>query len=218
MGYSGLMAVALALLIAGTLNAAAAEKDSSSTNKVASESLTLVQALNTNAVGTFKVAPAWTGQCAVVFATGAFKAPESPVFATNRYRLNFDLVVILPKRALGYVGPKAVAMHDTNGGYRSLHTLREALPTDAKLKAVTTQADLERLLGVPHGFPEAAGYGPQPRNRLRWALATANGAAVDTLQVNAEIEKSLGSAGGRVESLEILRGTAQPEIKPPKKS
>src|SRR5688572_29889166 len=139
MGY--LRLVAAALLIAGTLNSAAADKDSSSTNKASNASLTLSQALKTNAVGTFKVAPTWTGQCAVVFATGAFKAPESPVFATNRYRLNFDLVVITPKTAIGHVGPKAVAMHDTNGGYRALHTFRESLPSDAKIKAAATQAD-----------------------------------------------------------------------------
>ena len=210
--------MAVALLIAGTLNSAAAEKDASSTNKASSAPLTLTQALNTNGVGTFNVSPAWTGRCAVVFATGAFKAPDSPVFATNRYRLNFDLVVITPKTAIGHVGPKALAMHDTNGGYRSLHTLRESLPADAKIKAAATQADLEKILGLPHGFPEAARYGQPAHNRLNWSLVTVNKTVLDTLQVTAAVEKPTGSRDPRVESLEILRGTAQPEIKPPKKS
>jgi hypothetical protein len=214
MGYSRL--VATALLIAGTLNSAAAEKDSSSTNKPSS-ALTLTQALNTNVVGTFKFAPPWTGQCAVVFATGAFKAPDSPV-ATNRYRLNFDLVVITPKTTIGSVGPKAIAMNDTNGGYRALHTLRESLPTDAKLKAAATQADLERILGLPHGFPEAIRSGQQAHHRLKWSLVTVNESVLDALQVSAAVEKGTGSREARIESLEILRGTAQPEIKPSKKS
>jgi hypothetical protein len=216
MGYSGL--VAAALLIAGAWSGAAAEENSSSTNKASNALLTLTQALNTNVVGTFNVSPAWTGQCAVVFATGAFKAPESPVFATNRYKLNFDLVVLTPKTAIGHVGPKAVAMHDTNGGYRALHTFRESLPSDAKIKAAATQADLERVLGLPHGFPEATRYGQQAHNRLKWSLVTVNKTVLDTLQVTAAVEKPTGSREARVESLEILRGTAQPEIKPPKKS
>jgi hypothetical protein len=214
MSYSPL--VAAALLIAATLNPATAAE--SSTNTATSPLLTLTQALKTNAVGTFSVTPAWTGKCAVVFATGSFKAPEPPVIVTNRYKLNFDLVVIAPKTAIGHVGPKAVAMHDTNGGYRALHTFRESLPSDAKLKAAATQADLERLLGLPHGFPETTRHDQQALNRLKWSLVTVNETVLDTLQVTAAVEKPTGSREARIESLEILRGTARPEIKPPKKS
>jgi hypothetical protein len=193
------------LLLAGPLSAA-------------EFTLPLIHALQTNAVGSYKLSPVWTGQCAVVVASGVFTKPEPPVFATNRYTLKFDLGVVTPKGPIGNVGPRAVAMHDTNGGYRALHTLRESLPSDAKLKMSATAGDLEKILGAPHGFPEPTGYGPHPRNRWNWRFFALNGdASLETLQVTAIADKRVTAKEARIEGLEILRGKAWPEVKAAKK-
>lgn len=174
--------------------------------------IALAQTLQTNAAGSYKLTPGWTGQCVVAFASGVFSKAEPPVFATNRYALKFDLGVITPKSAVGNVGPKAIAMHDTNGGYRALHTFGESLPRDGEIKAAATQAELERILGPPHGFPEVTGYGAEVRNRLSWRFfSVSSDATLETLQVTAVTNKRA------VEALEILRGNAWPEIKAPKK-
>ena len=189
------------------------------TNKIATlPELTLAQALRTNVASTFKIAPAWTGQCAVVHATGAFTAPKRPEVATNRYDLKFDLAVVAPKNPVGHVGPKGVATSDTNGGYRALHSIRDSLPTDPAIKSASTQTALQKALGPAQGFPQATGYGPIARTQLTWSLLSVKETTLDTLQVNAVVEKGPGSGEPRVESLEILRGAARPEIKAPKKT
>src|SRR5688572_20580420 len=85
---------------------------------------TLAQALRTNGVGKHTFSPAWTGQCAVVHATGIFAQAEPPVMATNRYRVKFDTVVVPPKDSIGNVGLRGIARAEKDGGYSALHVQR----------------------------------------------------------------------------------------------
>jgi hypothetical protein len=175
---------------------------------------TLTQALRTNVVGKHTFSPAWTGQCAVVHATGVFTHAEPPVTATNRYRVKFDTVVVAPKAQVGNVGPRAIARAEKDGGYSALHVQRNDLPGDTKLQSAKTLADLERLLGRPQGFPSGAGEG----DRVSWsAFALNKTGSLDTLQVNAVIEKRPRAKDAHVHSLEILRGKAAVEVKTPEK-
>jgi hypothetical protein len=187
--------------------------DTNSMKSAGALPLTLAQALKTNSIGTYKISPPWTGKCDVAYASGAFQRSEPRVFATNRYDLKFDLAVIPPKNAIGNVGPKAVARTDTNGGYRALHSYRESLPVDAKIKSVSTVGGLERVLGHAQGFPAATGYGPEARTKLTWSLFALADGTLDTLQVSAVVQRRSGGGDDRVEAIEIVRGTARPEIK-----
>src|SRR5688572_23513341 len=176
---------------------------------------TLTQALSTNVVGKHTFSPAWTGQCAVVHATGIFNRAEPPVLATNRYRVKFDTVVVAPKAQVGNVGPRAIARAEKDGGYSALHTQRDELPGDKKLQSAKTLADLEKLLGRPQGFPSSAGEGSE---RVSWsAFALNKDQILNTLQVNAVVEKRPRAKDAHVHSLEILRGKAAVEVKTPEK-
>jgi len=176
---------------------------------------TLAQALGTNVVGTHAFSPAWTGQCAVVHATGIFDRAEPPVIATNRYRVKFDTVVVAPNAPVGNVGPRGLARAEKDGGYSALHTQRENLPGNTKVQSAKTLADLEKLLGQPQGFPASAGEGS---DRVSWSAFTLNkGVSLDTLQVNAVVEKRPRAKDAHVHSLEILRGKAAVEVKTPEK-
>jgi hypothetical protein len=176
---------------------------------------TLAQVLRTNAFGKHAFSPALTGQCAVVHATGIFNRTEPPVMATNRYRLKFDTLVVAPKAPFGNVGPLGLARAEKDGGYSALHTRRDNLPGDANLQSAKTLADLEKLLGQRQGFPASAGEGS---DRLSWSVFTLNKAqSLDTLQVNAVVEKRPRAKDAHVHSLEILRGKAEVEIKTPEK-
>jgi len=175
---------------------------------------TLAQALRTNAFGKHTFSPAWTGQCAVVHATGIFTQAEPPVMATNRYRVKFDTVVVATKALIGNVGPRGIARAEKDGGYIALHTQRDDLPGDIKLQSAKTLADLEKLLGRPQGFPSSAGEG----DRVSWsAFALNKDASLDTLQVNAVVEKRRRAKDAHVHSLEILRGKAAVEVKTPER-
>ena len=196
-----------AFLLLGTLVVGAAD------DKPATP--TLAQALGTNVVGTHTFSPAWTGQCAVVHATGIFSRPEPPVMATNRYRVKFDTVVVPPKAQIGNVGPRSLARAEKDGGYSALHTQRDNLPGDAKLQSAKTLADLEKLLGQPQGFPSNAGEGG---DRVSWsAFALNKDVSLETLQVNAIVEKRPRAKDANVHSLEIVRGKAAVEVKTPEK-
>lgn len=174
---------------------------------------TLAQALRTNAVGKHTFSPAWTGQCAVVHATGIFTRSEPPVLATNRYRVKFDTVVIPPKTSIGKIGPRALARADKDGGYTALHTQREELPGDLKLQSAKTLADLEKLLGPSQGFAQSNGEG----DRVNWSAFALKDASLDTLQVNAVVEKRPRAKDAHIHSLEIVRGKAAIEVKTPEK-
>src|SRR5688572_10909246 len=166
LGYCGMMIrffSCCAFLLLGTLVVGAAD------DKPATP--TLAQALGTNVVGTHTFSPAWTGQCAVVHATGVFSRPEPPVMATNRYRVKFDTVVVPPKAQIGNVGQRSLARAEKDGGYSALHTQRDNLPGDAKLQSAKTRADLEKLLGQPQGFPSNAGEGG---DRVSWSAFALN--------------------------------------------
>lgn len=218
-GMTSFGAISAFALACAVFSIAGAEENSSSASKGSNApALALTEALKTNAVGTFKISPSWTGQCAVVFATGTFKAPEAPAFATNRYQLKFDLGVIAPKASVGHVGPRGLATHDTNGGYRALHTYRDSLPNDPKIKTAVHLSDLIDSLGVPQGFSAAAGYGPQPLDQLHWRFVTSREDSLHTLEVRALCDKGPRPKEAQINSIEILRGTARPEIKPPKKT
>jgi hypothetical protein len=176
---------------------------------------TLAQVLGTNVVGKHTFSPAWTGQCAVVHSTGIFNRAEPPVIATNRYRVKFDTVVVAPKAQVGNVGPRAIARAEKDGGYSALHAQRKELPGDIKLQSAKTLADLEKLLGQPQGFPSSDGEGS---DRLSWsAFALNKDVSLDTLQVNAVVEKRPRAKDAHLHSLEILRGKAAVEIKTPEK-
>ncbi len=176
---------------------------------------TLPQALGTNVVGKHTFSPAWTGQCAVVHATGIFRQTEPPVVATNRYRVKFDTVVIPPKAQIGNVGARGLARAEKDGGYSALHTQRDNLPGDTKLQSAKTLADLEKILGQPQGFPSSVG---ESSDRVGWsAFALNNDRSLDTLQVNAVVEKQPRAKDANVHSLEILRGKAAVEVKTPEK-
>jgi hypothetical protein len=209
---------------AATWSVSAAEAGSSATNETAAAlsnrpPVTLTQVLRTNLVGTYKLAPVWTGKCVVAVATGMFRKPEPPVFATNRYALKFDTAVIAPKKAVGNVGPKGIARSEKDGGYSVLHTYHDSLPSDSQIKSAATQADLEKVLGLAHGFPAMSGRGEESRVRLQWAFfSLKKDASLDTLDVTAIVEKRLSTKQAYIDSLEILRGNAWPEIKSPKKS
>src|SRR5258705_6231958 len=180
---------------------------------------TLAQALRTNLAGTYNLAPVWSGKCAVVVATGISKKHEPPVFATNRYALKFDTVMITQKKAVGNVGPKGIARSEKDGGYSALHTYEEFLPSDFRIKSAATQAELEKILGLPHGFPAMSSRGDESRVRLQWAFFSVNkDASLDTLDVTAIVEKRASTNQAHIDSLEVLRGNAWPEIKSPKKS
>ena len=174
----------------------------------------LAQVLRTNAFGKHTFSPAWTGQCAVVHATGIFNRTEPPVIATNRYRLKFDTLVVAPKAPIGNVGPTGLAHAEKDGGYSGLHTQRDNLPGDAKLQSAKTLADLEKLLGLPQGFPSSTGEG---NDRVSWSAFTLNKESLATLQVNAVVEKRPRAKDAHVHSLEILRGKAAAEVKTPEK-
>jgi len=174
---------------------------------------TLAQALSTNAVGKHTFSPAWTGQCAVVHATGVFNRTEPPVIATNRYRLKFDTVVVPPKASIGNVGPRGIARAEKDGGVIALHAQRNDLPGDIKLQSAKTLADLEKLLGQPQGFPSSAG---EDSDRVSWsAFALNKGQSLDTLQVNTVVEKRPRAKDAHIHSLEIVRGNASVEVKTP---
>jgi len=176
---------------------------------------TLAQALGTNVVGKHTFSPAWTGQCAVVHATGIFTQAEPPVMATNRYRVKFDTVVVAPKAPIGNVGPRGLARAEKDGGYSAMHGQRDNLPGDTKLQSAKTLADLEKLLGQPQGFPSSAGEGS---DRVSWsAFALNKDQSLDTLQVNAVVEKRPRARDAHIHSLEILRGKAAVEVKTPEK-
>ena len=176
---------------------------------------TLAQALGTNAVGKHTFSPVWTGQCAVVHATGVFNRTEPPVIATNRYKVKFDTVVVPPKASIGNVGSRGIARAEKDGGYSALHAQRDDLPGDTKLRSAKTLADLEKLLGQPQGFPSSAGEGS---DRVSWsAFALNKDVSLDTLQVNAVVEKRPRAKDAQVHSLEILRGKAAVEVKTPEK-
>ncbi len=176
---------------------------------------TLSQALGTNVVGKHTFSPAWTGQCAVVHATGIFNRTEPPVMATNRYRVKFDTVVVPPKAQIGNVGARGVARAEKDGGYSALHTQRDNLPGDAKVQSAKTLADLEKLLGQPQGFPSSAG---ESSDRVSWsAFALNKNESLETLQVSAVVEKRPRAKDAHVHSLEILRGKAGVEVKTPEK-
>jgi hypothetical protein len=175
----------------------------------------LAQALGTNVVGKHTFSPAWTGQCAVVHATGIFTQAEPPVMATNRYTVKFDTVVVAPKAQVGNVGLRGIARAEKDGGYIALHVQRDDLPGDTKLQSAKTLAELEKLLGQPQGFPSSAGEGG---DRVSWsAFALNKTASLDTLQVNAVVEKRPRAKDAHVYSLEILRGKAAVEVKTPEK-
>lgn len=202
----------------------AAEPGSSSTNKSSSSTtripsalsnlppVTLKGALHTNVAGTYRLTPAWTGKCAVVHASGTFAQHEPAPFATNRYALKFDVAVVTSKTSVGNVGPHALARFDTNGGFRALHTFRDSLPADSKIKAAASMADLQGIVGAPHGFAAPTGYGPEPRNRLEWSFFSVNPeGTLETLQVTALVAKRPRPKDAHVESLEILRGNLRAE-------
>lgn len=175
---------------------------------------TLPQAIRTNLVGHHAFAPRWIGTSTVVYASGIFTKAEPPVIATNRYKLRFDTVVVTPKAAVGNVGPRGLARAERDGGYSALHTLRDELPGHVKLQSAKTLADLERLLGPVHGFRVAQHEGGEARERVSWAAATLKrDSTLDTVQVNAMIEKRDKARDAHIHSLEILRGKAAPEIK-----
>jgi hypothetical protein len=176
---------------------------------------TLSQALGKSLVGTHAFSPAWTGQCAVVHATGIFTQAEPPVMATNRYRLKFDTVVVVPKGSIRNVGKRGLARAEKDGGYSALHPQRDNLPGDAQLQSAKTLADLEKLLGQPQGFPASLG---DNNDRFSWsAFALNKGESLDTLQVKAVVERRPRAKEAHVHSLEILRGKAAPEVKTPEK-
>ena len=176
---------------------------------------TLSQALRTNMIGTHTFSPAWTGQCAVVHASGIFTRAEPPVLATNRYRVKFDTVVVPPRTQIGNVGSRGLARAEKDGGYSALHMQRDNLPGDTKLQSAKTLADLEKLLGAPQGFPSSAGDGS---DRVGWAAFALNkNESLETLQVNAVVEKRPRTKDAHVHSLEILRGKAAIEVKTPEK-
>ena len=170
---------------------------------------TLAQALRTNAVGQHVFSPAWTGRCSVVHATGIFTHTEPPVLATNRYRVKFDTVVVAPKGSIGNVGPRGLARADKDGGYSALHTQREELPGDLKLQSAKTLADLEKLLGPSQGFAQSNGES----DRVNWSAFALKDAALDTVQVNAVVEKRPRARDAHIHSIEILRGKAAIEVK-----
>jgi len=176
---------------------------------------TLTQALGTNVVGTHTFSPVWTGQCAVVHATGIFNRTEPPVMATNRYRLKFDTVVVPPKGSIGNIGSRGIARAEKDGGYSALHTQRDNLPAETKLQSAKTLADLEKILGQLQGFPSNAGEGS---DRVGWSeFALNKDQSLDTLQVNAVVEKRPRAKDAHIHSLEILRGKAAVEVKTPEK-
>jgi hypothetical protein len=196
-----------AFLLLATLIASAAD-DKSATP-------TLPQALGTNVVGKHTFSPAWTGQCAVVHATGIFRQAEPPVVATNRYRVKFDTVVVAPKTQIGNVGPRGLARAEKDGGVSAMHTQRDNLPGDSTLQSAKTLADLEKHLGQPQGFPSSVG---DSSDRVGWsAFALNKRDSLDTLQVNALVEKRPRAKDAHIHSLEILRGKAAAEIKTPEK-
>jgi hypothetical protein len=177
----------------------------------------LTQALGTNVVGTYKLEPVWTGKCEVVVATGIFRNPERPVFATNRYKLKFDMAVVTPKKPVGHVGPKGIARFEKDGGYTALYTLRDSPPSNAELGLAESVAGLIELLGPPQGFPAMTGRGSDARNRLNWRFFKLNADTnLETLDVTAIVEKPSSAKSAHIDSLEVVRGTASPEIKPPK--
>lgn len=181
---------------------------------------TLAQALGTNVVGTHTFSPAWTGQCAVVHATGVFTRAEPLVMATNRYRLKFDTVVVTPKETAGNVGRRGLARAEKDGGYSALHAQRDSLPKDEKLKAAATTGDLVKLLGIPQGFGERTTLGTEPRNRVSWRyFALKDKGSLETLEVSAltEVRGRSAQRQAQIDSIEILRGTAAIEIKTPEK-
>jgi len=180
--------------------------------------VTLTQALGTNVVGTYKLEPVWTGKCEVVVATGIFRNPERPVFATNRYKLKFDMAVVTPKKPVGHVGPKGIARFEKDGGYTALYTVRDSLPVNAELGLAESVAGLIQFLGPPQGFPPTTGQGSDARNRLNWRFFKMSGDTnVETLEVTAIVEKRASARDAHIDSLEVLRGQASPEIKPAKK-
>jgi hypothetical protein len=222
------------LYCVATWCAAAAEAGSSTTNETATvltnRPVTLAHALRTNLLGTYNLAPVWTGKCEVAVATGIFRNPERPVFATNRYALKFDVAVITSKNPVGHVGPKGIARTEKDGGYSALFTLRDSLPVNAELGLAERAAPLIKLLGVPQGFGVTSGQGSEVRRRLNWRFFSINTETnLETLEVTAMVEKrptpgerhdyfDIKDVDGRIDSLEIVRGRASPEIKSPKKS
>jgi hypothetical protein len=197
----------------------AAESTNKSPASVTNQAgLTLIDALRTSAVGTHKITPAWTGLCAVVVATGIYTNPEPAMTATNRPIVRFDAVVITPKAAVGRVGPKGLARIDKDGGYTALHTLRDDLPSDTEIRAAALKdvGGMEKLLGPPHGFPATLTQAAPPRVKSQWSFATVRDGGIDTLQVDVISVKG-SKIGSRIEALQLHRGSAHEEIKPPKK-
>jgi hypothetical protein len=193
----------------------------SSTNKASAAvtnlpPLTLAQALRADIPGTYKFTPAWTGLCHLVVATGVATNPEPAKFATNRPIVRFDAVVVAAKGNIGNVGPKGVARIDKDGGYTALHTLRGPLPSDSDIRAAAQKnlAALERLLGPSQGFPAQTGIGETPLFRSEWSFAALHERSIETLRISA----LAANGSGKIESLEVRRGSATVEIKEPKKS
>jgi hypothetical protein len=170
----------------------------------AAHSMTTDELLQTTVVGTYKLSPALTGKCAVVIATGIFKQAEPALLATNRYKLKFDTAVVTAKRTIGNVGRHAIARSERDGGFSVLHTHRDTLPDDAAIQSATRPGALEKLLGASHDLPGA--------RRSTWRYFSINkDGSIDTLQVAA-----VRASDGGVESLEIVRGRAGPDLKPEK--
>jgi hypothetical protein len=202
---STLNRIVAAIWLATAFDAAAA--DSSSTSALASlPPLTTDELLQTTVLGAYKLSPALTGKCAVVFATGIFKQPEPALFATNRYKLKFDAAVVTAKPNIGNVGRHGVARFDKDGGFIALHTHRDTLPGDSAIQSATRISALEKLLGASHDLRAAT------RRHWRYFAINKDG-SVDTLQVAA-----VSAADDRIESLEIVRGKTRPELKPQKEN
>lgn len=170
--------------------------------------LTLMQALRADIPGTYKFTPAWTGLCHAVVATGVATNPEPAKFATNRPIVRFDAVVVTAKGNIGNVGPKGVARIDKDGGYTALHTLQDAMPSDSDIRAAAEKnlAALEKLLGPSQGFPAQTGIGETPLFRSEWSFATLQEGSIETLRIWARA----ANRSGKVESLEVRRGSAEP--------
>lgn len=215
--FTGVLGLFLVLIESVKVVSAAESSATNKTDESKVPALTLGQALQTNMAGTYRVAPALTGAWTTVIASGAFVRPEPEITATNRQKVRLDAVVIVPKGSVGRVGPRALAHVEKEGGYSALHTVRDSLPADAEIRRAAERGvgAIERLLGPAQGFPHAAGRGLEPWVRSSWSYCDLKGdGAVETLKVTAIFDRRDKDA--RVESLEVRRAKASPEL-PPKK-
>jgi hypothetical protein len=204
--WSAMKCLGLPSMIGGFCLAAALGTAAADANSASLRPLTTAELLHTTAAGTYRLSPALTGKCAVVFATGVFRQAEPALFATNRYKLKFDTAVVTAKRTIANVGRHGIARVEKDGGFSALHSHRDSLPDDSAIQSASRIGGLEKLLGASHDLPGA------PRRAWRYFSMSKDG-STDTLQVTAVI-----ASDDRIESLEIVRGETRPDVKPEKEN